>query len=446
MSRKPKAALAPSKAPARGASARDGRDGFAAALKERIGFAPYDRFLDALSSVRELPGAYPTALTVTERRKALQEVDSGRLQKAAALTREACTEWGDMFGILSSVTEVMAGLPQLWQGPEELVEALRGTPQNPGIADIIVPETERAAVVKTGITLGVGLGRLSRVDVMGTPMRRLTHWDSEHLGYHWADDTWWVNTSQGPQWIDPHSDDGEWVLFLPYGEKYPWKKAPWKAITLAYTLARDSWFQRARYGQTIAPTRVGTVSSDSTEEHRQAFAALLANAVFDNWMVLRPGETYQVQGVSGGDSTLAVFEQADAWARRTIVTAIKGETVTTDGSSGFNAGSVQERMSGAKLAFYARALARYEARIFSWASYDLTGSHARVTRTYDTKTPGDAAAKIKAIDDVGKAVASLKAGLDSFGLRPKIESIKALVESVGVEVEPVTQEAADAVS
>jgi hypothetical protein len=444
--RKTESAAAPSRAPARRAPARDSAAAFAAAFKERTGFAPYDRFLDALSSVRELPGAYPTALTVAERRKALQEVDGGRLQRAAALTREACTEWGDLFGVLSSVTEVMAGLPQLWQGPEELVEVLRGTPDRPGIADILVPETERASVVKAGITLGVGLGRLSRVDVMGTPMRRLAHWDSEHLGYHWSDDTWWVNTSQGPQWIDPHDDDGEWVLFLPYGEKYPWKKAPWKAITLAYTLARDSWFQRARYGQVIAPTRVGKTSTESSEEHRQVFASLLANAVFDNWMLLRPGEEYEVKGVSGGDNTLAVFEQADAWARRTIVTAIKGETVTTDGSAGFNAGSVQERMSGAKLAFYARAVSRFEARIFSWAAHDLDGRHAHVARTYDTRTPGDAAAKIKAIEDAGKAIASIVAGAKEVGLRPKAQSIRALIESVGVEVEPMHAESQDAIS
>lgn len=418
------------------------REAFAAEFRQRTGYVPYDRFLDAVASTRELPGVYPAATTVAERRKAIQEVDGGSLRRAAILTREACTEWGDAFGVLSSITESLAGMPQLWRGPEMIVEALRGTPDKPGLVDIIVPETERDAIVKTGLTLGVGLGRLSRVDIGGRAMRRLKHWDSEHLRYEWASDTWFINTNLGPEWRA--IEDGEWILFLPYGETFPWKRSPWKAITLAYTLARDAWFQRARYGQVIAPTRVGTVSEGSTEAQRQVFASLLANAAFDNWMILRPNETYEVKGVSGGDRTLEVFAQADDWARRTVITTLKGETVTTDGAPGFSSGGVQERISAAKMAFYARAVARFESEIFGWTAYDLTGEKAYVQRLYDTRTPADSAAKIDAIDKAGKAVNELVSGLKAVGLKPKQESIKALVEGLGVEVEALPVSSAPA--
>jgi len=384
----------------------------------------------------------PQALTVDERRRAIREVDSGRLQKAAALTREACTEWGDAFGVLASITETLAGLPYVWQGPPDLVDALRGSPDKPGLADILIPETERAQIVKVGITLGVGLGRLSPIKVGCRKMRRLKHWDSEHLRYEWSSDTWSVSTSKGPEWRDV--EEGEWILFLPYGDTYPWKKSPWKAITLAYTLSRDAWFQRARYGQVIAPTRVGETSEGSTEAQRQVFASLLANAVFDNYLVLRPGEKYEIKGVSGGDSTLAVFAQADDWARRTLITALKGETVTTDGSPGFSSGSVQERISGAKMGFYARAVSRFEGEIFSWAAHDLTGEKTHVIRTADTRTPADSATKIKTLDDLGKALNSLDAGLKTFGFRPTADSIKALAEGVGIEVEPLPLSSAPA--
>lgn len=401
--------------------------------KARTGFAPYDRFLAAVEATRELPGLYDVAVSVAERKRARNEANSGHLARAAALTREACTEWGDAFGVLASITESLASRPQIWQGPPHLVDALKGTPERPGLADVIIPETERDAIVKTGITLGVGLGRLSRVTVGKHDLRALKHWDSEHLRHDWTSDTWYVRTSRGPEWIA--AEDGEFVLFMPYGGTYPWKRAPWMAITLAYTLARDVWFQRARYGQVIAPTRVGTVSEGSSEPQRQAFAAFLANAVFDNYMVLRPGETYEVKGVSGGDNTLEVFAQADDWARRTMITTLKGETVTTDGAPGFSSGGVQERMSSAKMGFYARAVARFEAPIFGWFAHDYDGEKAYIVRTYDTRTPEDAAAKIKAVDDLGKSLVSLQTGCEAVGRKPKQASIEALAASVGVELE-----------
>lgn len=431
---------APAAAPSRAVAARPSRAGassspFADEYKARTGFPPYDRFLSAFHATRELPGLAQVAVSVAERKRAKEEANGGQLQRAAALTREACTEWGDAFGVLSSITETLAGLPQVWQGPRHLVDVLKGTPDRPGLADEVVPETERDAVLKEGITFGVGLGRLSRISVAGVTLRALKHWSSENIRYDWASDTWFVRTARGPEWVA--AEDGEWILFTPYGGTYPWKRAPWLAITLAYTLARDAWFQRARYGQVIAPTRVGTVTEGSSEEQRQAFASLLANAVFDNWLVLRPGETYDVKGVSGGDRTLEVFAQADDWARRTMITTLKGETATTDGAKGFGSDAAQERMSRAKLAFYGRAWSRCESTIFSWFAYDFEGHHAHITRTYDTRTPADAATQIKAIDEFGKAMSSLASGCKAVGREPKQSSIDALAESIGIELEEI---------
>ncbi len=442
MSRKTTSAAAPPRAVAARPSKGEAPLSFADEYRARTGFPPYDKFLAAVEATRELPSLYGVAVSVAERKKASEEARAGFLQRAAALTREACTEWGDAFGVLASVTESLSGLPQVWQGPEYLVEALKGSPQQPGLADVVVPETERDAIIKTGITLGVGLGRLSRVEVGGHVLRALKHWDSEHLKYEWSSDTWYVRTSRGPEWIA--AEDGEWVLYTPYGGTYPWNRAPWRAITLAYTLARDAWFQRARYGQVIAPTRVGTTSEGSSETQRQVFATLLEQAVFDNWLVLRPGEGYEVKGVSGGDRTLEVFAQADDWARRTMITAIKGETVTTDGSPGFSSGNTQERMSRAKLAYYGRSWSRCESKIFAFFAQDFDGEKAYIARTYDTRTPGDAAGQIDAIDKLGKSIASITAGAKDAGLRPTQKSIQALAASVGIELEALPVSAAPA--
>lgn len=410
----------------------------------RTGFPGYDRFIEALAATRELPGIYPDDLTAKARKRALREVDSGYMRTAANLTREACTEWGDVYGVLGSISEALFGLPQKWQGPEPVVDALRGDANRPGLADVIIPETEAAAIMRAAIPFGVGLGRLRRIEVNGHTLRQLSAWDNEHLRYEWATDTWHVATNRGSEWRAV--EDGEWVLFLPYGDKFPWKRAPWKALTLAYVLSRDAWFQRSRYAQVIAPTRVGRSSEGSIEEHREAFAAFLRNVQFDNWIVLRPGEEYDVKGISGSDNTAQVFANIIDWARRTAITTIKGETVTTDGGKGFASDETQERMSSAKMRFYARAWSRFESEIFSWAAYDLTGRHARVVRTYDTKTPADALSQIDAIDKLGKALVSLDSGLRTAGLRPSKNSISVLVRSVGVDVEDVPATSAPTVS
>ncbi len=401
--------------------------------RARTGFPEFERFLDALKSTRELPGYYPETLTATDRKNALREANTGNLRNAAILTREACTEWGDVYGVLGTITDTLFGLPQKWQGPAAVVDALRGDDERPGLADTLIPETEAAAIMRAGIPFGVGLGRLSRFTIGGREMRRLNAWDSEHLRYNWASDTWQISTNLGVEWHDV--TEGEWVLFLPYGDKYPWKRSPWKAITLAYVLSRDGWFQRSRYSQAITPTRVGTTSQDSSEPHRKEFAALLAAAKFDTWLMLRPGESYDVKGVSGGDQSVAVFASIIDWARRTVITALKGETVTTDGGKGFGSDAAQERISTAKMSFYARAWSRFESQIFSWAAYDLTGQHARVTRLYQTATPADALDRIKTIEATGAALDKVEAGLKTVGLRMSPKTVADIMGSIGVETE-----------
>lgn len=405
----------------------------AADVHARAGFPEFERFLDALRATRELPGYYPETLTATDRKNALREANTGNLRNAAILTREACTEWGDVYGVLGTITDTLFGLPQKWQGPEAIVDALRGDDERPGLADALIPETEAAAIMRAGIPFGVGLGRLSKFTIGGRDMRRLNAWDSEHLRYNWASDTWQISTNLGVEWHDV--TEGEWVLFLPYGDKYPWKRSPWKAITLAYVLSRDGWFQRSRYSQAITPTRVGTTSQDSNEAHRQEFAALLAAAKFDTWLMLRPGETYDVKGVSGGDRSVEVFASIIDWARRTVITALKGETVTTDGGKGFASDATQERISTAKMSFYARAWSRFESQIFSWAAYDLTGQHARVSRLYQTATPEDALSRIKVLEAVGSALDKNEAGLKTVGLRLTKKTAADIMRSIGAEVE-----------
>jgi hypothetical protein len=406
--------------------------------RHRTGFPPFDRWIDAWRRSLETPGLYPEALDPKERMRALVDAHQGYLRRAAILTREARTEWGSLFGALSTVTESLLAKPQVWQGPPELVDALRGTPERRGLVDDLIPEPEEAEVLKTGITLGVGLGRLSRIDLRGTPMRRLHSWDAEHLWYEWQPDIWRVRTAGGEEWRD--LAEGEWVLFLPYGEKYPWKRAPWKAISLCYTLARDSWFQGSRYAQSVHPVRLGRANESSNDRQRQSFIDYLKAARFDPWLLLRPGEEFDIKGVTGGDKMTEIFAQIDARCRREIITCIKGETVTTDGGKGFASDATQAEISADKMAFYARALARFETELLGWAAYDLAGiepTKAGISRRFDTTTTASRLGELEALARAGAALETVTAATTSMGYRPRPADVLQTFASLGWHLDPI---------
>lgn len=410
--------------------------------RHRTGFPAFDRWIEAWRGVHEMPGLYPEALDPKERMRALVDAHQGQLRRAAILTREARTEWGSAFGALSTVTESLLAKPQIWRGPPELVAALRGTPQRRGIVDDLIPEAEEAEVLKTGITLGVGLGRLTRIDIKGTPMRRLGSWDAEHLYYEWQPDVWRVHTQRGDEWRDV--EEGAWVLFLPYGDRYPWKRAPWKAITLCYTLARDAWFQNSRYAQAVHPVRLGRANESSNAKQRQSFIEYLKAARFDPWLLLRPGEDFEIKGVSGGDRMIDVFAGIDSRCRREVITCIKGETVTTDGGKGFASDATQAEISADKMAFYARALERFETEILGWAAYDLAGvdpSEAGLSRRFDTTTRAARLADIDALAKAGDALAKVKDGAKAIDYQPRVSDVLGTFSALGWALEPVPADA-----
>lgn len=410
--------------------------------KHRTGFPPFDRWIEAWRGAHEMPGLYPEALDPKERMRALRDASFGSLRKAAILTREARTEWGSAFGALSTVTESLLAKPQIWQGPPELVNVLRGTSERTGIVDKLIPETEEAEVLKTAVTLGVGVGRLSRCEIRGRTMRSLTAWDAEHLRYEWQPDVWRIATNRGEEWRD--IEEGAWVLCLPYGGKFPWKRAPWKAITLCYTLARDAWFQGSRYAQSVHPVRVGKANESSNSKQRTSFIEYLKAARFDPWLLLRPGEEFDIKGTTGGDNMTAIFEQIDARCRREVITCIKGETVTTDGGKGFASDSTQAEISADKMAFYARALARFETEILGWAAYDLAGVDpwsVGITRTFDTTTRASRLADIKALAEAGAALEKVTAGAKGIDYQPVLSSVLGTFAALGWPLEPVPLDA-----
>ena len=406
--------------------------------KHRTGFAPFDRWIDAWRGAHEMPGLYPEALDPKERMRALQDSALGSLRRAAILTREARTEWGSAFGALSTVTESLLAKPQIWQGPHEIVNVLRGTSERTGIVNKLIPETEEAEVLKTAVTLGVGVGRLSRCEIRGRTMRSLTAWDAEHLRYEWQPDVWRIATNRGEEWRD--IEEGAWVLCLPYGGKFPWKRAPWKAITLCYTLARDAWFQGSRYAQSVHPVRVGKANESSNPKQRTSFIEYLKAARFDPWLLLRPGEEFDIKGTTGGDKMTEIFEQIDARCRREVITCIKGETVTTDGGKGFASDSTQAEISADKMAFYARAISRFETEILGWAAYDLAGVDpwsVGITRTFDTTTRASRLADIQALAEAGAALEKVTAGTKGIDHQPVLQDVLATFSALGWRIEPV---------
>lgn len=415
--------------------------------------APASAVGDLRRALRELPPRSLVDRSAAERKRAVEATYGGRLYDAAILTEAACAEDGVISGVLKTITYGIPALAENWRGPEDVVRALQGTEQQPGDARRVVPLSERADMMRDGITLGAGIGRLLPRDHAGRRFRVLERYSPRNLTYLWSEDRWMLQTLHGTVKIAPPgvaladdelragvkvAGDGEWCLFLPYGAKFPWLKAPWLFLTLAYVLARDAAFLRSRHAEVYGPTRVGKVTDQYYEEHRQELAALLEQMRADNWLVLPPGTDYEVKGISGTDQSSTMYESIQKWAREQVEIGLTGNSVTVEGGKGFSRGDPQARIASHMLAFYGGAWGEFECgQVWPWYAADNVGHRHEIERYPVTGLPEDRLAEADAMRADADALQAIGAALKEHGLRATAESVAARAGRHGLKIEPL---------
>lgn len=258
------------------------------------------------------------------------ECDQGRMKTAAQLMRSASSD-GVVMGLMSTRTAGLVRLPKRWRGDAEIVKALTGGETRArAVFDEMCPAAELALLAADGDKLGVGVGQMLTVE--GRTHKRLCRLEPEYLVFNWAENQWYYQSVGGLLAITP--GDGTWVLHVPGGALAPWNQGIWRALARAYirkdhaALSKDLWEAKLAH-----PARVATMPLGASEGEGQTwFQAVMAwgkNTVFG----MRPG--YDIKLLESNGNGAESFRDTIKEQNTEIMILIAGQTVTTDGGTGF---------------------------------------------------------------------------------------------------------------
>jgi hypothetical protein len=256
--------------------------------------------------------------------------DAGDLNLAGQLVR-ACRRDGVISGVLSTRTSGLVRLPKRFRGDAEIIAALEvGHGQVRSAFDEMFPPQELATLAADGEMLGVGFGEL--VPVQGRQHPKFVRLDPQFLTYRWQENRWYMRSIVGLIPITP--GDGRWILHCPGGLNSPWGNGLWKSIGRAYirkehaALRKDEWEAKLANPARVAVAPAGAVESQRNDFFSQVMAWGI-NTVFS----LTPG--WDVKLIESNGRGYESFCKTIAAQNEEITICIAGQTVTTDGGTGF---------------------------------------------------------------------------------------------------------------
>lgn len=388
------------------------------------------RAREALGGQLAPPGRTPTRLYLADIESATNAADLGQIGPAAQLMIAAKQD-GVFAGVLSTRTDGLVRLPRRFRGDAEICAELQpgqtadrtGNSDPRSIFDEMCPPKELSLLSADGTTLGIGVAEL--VEVAGRSFPVLVRRDPQFLFYLWSDNTWYYQSVAGLLPIIP--GDGHWVLHCPGGRVSPWQNGIWRAIARAYirketaSLLKDNWEQKLANA-----ARVAEAPQAATEEQQQGWfqrvAAWGINTVFST----KPGYTVKLvesNGI-GWQSYSKTIEDQD----REFQVAVAGQTVTTEGKSGFVSAELFSAIrsdliqsSGDDLAYTVNT------QILPAYVYFQHGEQALLERSvvmeWDTTPPKDLNSAASSLVTAANAITTLTAALSAHNVKIDVAEV-----------------------
>jgi hypothetical protein len=267
---------------------------------------------------------------------AVRLADSGSLMKLADLAGEILHD-GTVRGAYEQAT-AMLGIPPRFECPPALAAMLAID------LPLFFPEAEQDALFTWGLHLGIGFARKvnSWDPVTSSYRERIETWHPRWFTERRELDAngntacvWYVQTDKGEQRVEPGRG---WVIFAPYGMREPWRRGLARSLAVPYLAKWQAVQDRGRTSE-VTPMIVG-MTQGLSEPQRARFLADLSVSR-DTRIVLPKGCDVKAVDVSGGSSRGTIQKDTIEWAKDEIQTVVLGNTVTTEGSSGFSNGDVQ---------------------------------------------------------------------------------------------------------
>jgi hypothetical protein len=417
-----------------------------------------------------LPVLPPGDVTLQRRAEAFAATFAGRMEDAVDIYRLSVEADGWMDGLLKTMSHGVCACDLSFKGSTPEVRSwLLDADGTPGDFFRMHPENEVAKILSDMIGIGIGLGQYvllcwncdgiewtiepaqaeAEIQVDQQRCKRCKLLASQRppgarVLYQlcWRDPRWlWRNTVSG-QWrytgrqgqVDVNPGDGEWFLCESVPDTDVWRHGPWVYGTIAAIFARDATFDRQATSAVCAPTPVFEAQGGTGQTTRKDVEAQAENLRFQNKIVL-PGEwKFRIEAAKAEfvDVTAAIVE----WASTMWAVGITGNAAALKPATGF-----------ANLDFYAvteRARRRFLAGTFirqiatqglRWYVLENAGPGVAVpVGHYDTRSPKDKLDASAADEAEGKALASLRAGLDAVGYELDPVYVEERAQAKGIRI------------
>ncbi|MCP3886467.1 MAG: DUF935 family protein [Propionibacteriaceae bacterium] len=343
--------------------------------------------------------------------------NAGDMSMAAQLMAYAGRD-GVLNGVMSTRTDGLVRLPKTFRGPEEILYDLRSSDiSSRPVFDEMFPPGELALLARDGIGLGVGVGELRWVETRDYPV--FVRLDPQYLKYYWQEDRWYYQSVIGNLPITP--GDGRWVLHVPGGRQNPWQAGLWRCLARSAIRKDHAGNGRDNWERALAnPARVAVAPSGAAEAHRQSwFRKVMAwgmNTVFG----LTPG--YDVKLLESNGRGADSFTQTIKDQNQEMIIAVAGQTVTTDGGTGFSNADVHKSIRADLIQATAQGLAYtvntqgIPAYVASSPNFGEEYLGQCPVVEWDTTPPKDLTATATALSAAGQAITQVRDALAADGL------------------------------
>jgi hypothetical protein len=358
--------------------------------------------------------------------------DTGYMHLAARLMLSARKD-GVLAGVLSTRTGGLVRLPKRFIGDSAIISELdTGHGSVRSVFDEMFPPSELALLAADGELLGVGVGELR--EVVGRDYPLFVRLDPAGLIFRWNENQWYYNSVAGPIPVNP--GDGRWVLHTPGGRNAPWQNGLWKAVGRAYIRKEHANLHKDNWEAKLAnPARVAFAPQGSTEGQKEDwFRRVMAwgvNTVFG----LTPG--YDVKLLESNGRGYDSFVKTIADCNNEFIICVAGQTVTTDGGTGFANADVHKSIRADLIKATAEALA-YTLNTqgippFVLARYGEDALDRSPQVSWDVDPPKDRQAEANTLIAVAQAITQMQLALEGTGQEL---DVAAVCSKFGV---PVTQ-------
>lgn len=346
-------------------------------------------------------------------------------------------------GLLGTRGAGMVALPKLYKGDPWVVDKLRGSEAvydeatgaclKPGIEpewERIMPRPELVAIIEDGIMASAGVGYLDDDPTPGG-WRKLRHLDLHFLTYEHGTDSWWYqDAKRGRLRVTP--GDGRWVLFLPYGEHRPWTRGAWFACARPFCAKFGATIDRTRWARHLADAlRFIETNEDANEANRASMERFILHWKNAPGLVLPKGYKPGIAESTGAG--YEVYCDTEDRADKEIMVAMAGQTVTTEGTTGFGSGNIHRDIAGSLIQTMADAASEWlGVQILDiWTAFMGLGKGA-VRVAWDARDPSQRAAVAAAAKAAAEGLAAVDKSVEGRGKRANAVSY---FLSCGVSVE-----------